>query len=105
MCVFSIIEEWDSYATGKFCRLMVIEVSILVMFQLKKKKGGGGGDTLFDISCNISFPLWILFFPYGLIAQLDLVYLISRNCSKDGNCIVISKEISIKLFSFIYVSQ
>ena len=44
MCVLGIIEEWDSYATGKLCRLMVIEFSILVMFQLKEKEKGRGLD-------------------------------------------------------------
>ena len=59
------IEEWDSYATGRFCRLMVIEVSILVMFQLKKKKRGG---KIHFLTSHVIFLFLVdsFFFPYGV---------------------------------------
>lgn len=83
---------------------MVIEVSILVKFQLKKKKKGKG--TLLDISCNISFPRGFFFFLMNSDCSVGFgIPLFLETVVWGGNCIVISKEISIKLFNFIYVSQ
>ena len=103
MCV--CVEEWGSYATGRFCRLMITKVSILVMFQLKKKKKGG--QIHFLISQVIFLFLVDSFFflmesdcsvGFGIPLFLETVVW-------GGNCSVISKEISIKSFNFIYVSQ
>ena len=65
MCVLGIIEEWDSYATGKLCRLMVIEFSILVMFQLKEKEKG---REIHFLTSHVIFLFLVdsFFFPYGV---------------------------------------